>query len=164
MIVEYKDSSARQTVYVTDVNKAADLAGEYKIPCSVEDVRESGGGLLSSVMPWLGSLLLILLMFWMINRMSAAGGNNGKMMNFGKSRARMLDPSARKTTFSDVAGLKEEKEELEEIVDFLKDPGKYTRMGARIPAGVLLVGPPGTGKTSFSSLIRHGAAGSASMA
>ncbi len=153
VLVEFKDGSAPRTVHLTDVNKAVSLADQYSISCQVEDVKVTEGGLLSSVMPWMGTLLLILLMFWMMNRMSAAGGSNGKMMNFGKSRARMVDPAAKKVTFADVAGLKEEKEELEEIVDFLKDPGKYTRMGARIPTGVLLVGPPGTGKTLLARAV-----------
>ena len=153
VIVTFKDGSASQTVPVTDVNKAVTLAENHHIPCRVEDVKESGGGLLSSIMPWMGTLLVILLMFLMINRMSAAGGGSSKMMNFGKSRARLVEPGKKKVTFADVAGLKEEKEELEEIVDFLRDPGKYTRMGARIPTGVLLVGPPGTGKTLLARAV-----------
>ena len=153
VIVSFKDGSASQTVPVTDVNKAVTLAENHHIPCRVEDVKESGGGLLSSIMPWMGTLLVILLMFLMINRMSAAGGGSSKMMNFGKSRARLVEPGKKKVTFADVAGLKEEKEELEEIVDFLRDPGKYTRMGARIPTGVLLVGPPGTGKTLLARAV-----------
>ena len=153
VIVTFKDGSDSQTVPVTDVNKAVALAEDNHIPCRVEDVKESGGGLLSSIMPWMGTLLVILLMFLMINRMSAAGGGSGKMMNFGKSRARIVEPGKKKVTFAEVAGLQEEKEELEEIVDFLKDPVKYTRMGARIPTGVLLVGPPGTGKTLLARAV-----------
>ena len=90
VIVTFKDGSDSQTVPVTDVNKAVALAEDNHIPCRVEDVKESGGGLLSSIMPWMGTLLVILLMFLMINRMSAAGGGSGKMMNFGKSRARIV--------------------------------------------------------------------------
>ena len=153
VIVDFKDGTQQQKVNLTDVNKAVALADENHIPCNVENVKESGGGLVSSIMPWMGTLLVILLMFVMINRMSAAGGGNSKMMNFGKSRARLVEPGKKKVTFADVAGLKEEKEELEEIVDFLKDPGKYTRMGARIPTGVLLVGPPGTGKTLLARAV-----------
>ena len=89
--------------------------------------------------------------FMMMNRQ--AGGGNAKMMNFGKSRARMITPDAKRVTFKDVAGLQEEKEELEEIVDFLKDPQKFIQVGARIPKGVLLVGPPGTGKTLLAKAI-----------
>ena len=76
-----------------------------------------------------------------------------KMMNFGKSRARMSMPDDKKVTFQNVAGLEEEKEELKEVVDFLKDPQKYTKVGARIPKGVILVGPPGTGKTLLAKAV-----------
>ena len=81
------------------------------------------------------------------------GGTNAKMMNFGKSRARMSMPDDKKVTFQNVAGLEEEKEELKEVVDFLKDPQKYTKVGARIPKGVILVGPPGTGKTLLAKAV-----------
>lgn len=90
----------------------------------------------------------------MTNQAAAnAGGGSSKMMNFGKSRAKLMQPDAKKVTFANVAGLKEEKEELEEIVDFLRAPQKYTALGARIPKGVLLVGPPGTGKTLLAKAI-----------
>ena len=85
--------------------------------------------------------------------MARQGGGNSKVMNFGKSRARMSDPSKNPITFKDVAGAKEEKEELQEMVDFLKNPKAYTDMGARIPKGVLLVGPPGTGKTLLAKAV-----------
>ncbi len=91
-------------------------------------------------------VVVVMVMFMMMNRQAASGGGN-KMMNFGKSRATMISPDAKKVTFNDVAGLQEEKEDQKEIVDFLKDPKKYLQVGARIPKGVLLVGPPGTGKT-----------------
>ena len=91
-------------------------------------------------------------MFVMMNRAAGGGGGN-KMMNFGKSRARMQDPNVKKVRFDQVAGLHEEKEELKEIVDFLKNPGKFIEVGARIPKGVLLVGPPGTGKTLLAKAV-----------
>ena len=89
----------------------------------------------------------------MMNRQMSGGGGNAKMMNFGKSRARMMLPDDKKVTFQNVAGLQEEKEDLVEVVDFLKAPQKYTNVGARIPKGVILVGPPGTGKTLLAKAV-----------
>ena len=97
-------------------------------------------------------VVVVMVLFMMMNRPAASGGGN-KMMNFGKSRATMISPDAKKVTFKDVAGLQEEKEDLKEIVDFLKDPKKYLQVGARIPKGVLLVGPPGTGKTLLAKAV-----------
>ncbi len=108
--------------------------------------------------PWwydfLPYLIMLVLMaaFWFVI-MRAQGGGNGRVMNFGKSRARMQDPGKNKITFADVAGADEEKEELQEMVDFLKNPKNYTEVGARIPKGVLLVGPPGTGKTLLAKAV-----------
>ena len=112
---------------------------------------------------WLVTLMpymLIFVMFFIMMMMTAGPGMNGgggagntKMMNFGKSRARMSSENDKKVTFKDVAGLKEEKEELEEIVDFLKNPAKYNGIGARIPKGVILTGPPGTGKTLLAKAV-----------
>ena len=100
------------------------------------------------------SLLTIgIMIFFMVMLMRAQGGGNGKVMNFGKSRARVNDPSKNKITFADVAGADEEKEELQEMVDFLRNPRTYIEMGARIPKGVLLVGPPGTGKTLLAKAV-----------
>ncbi len=107
--------------------------------------------MLTTLVPMLIVLAVGIFLFMMINAQNAAGGN-GKMMNFGKSRAR-LSMGDKNITFEQVAGLKEEKEELEEIVDFLKDPGKYIKVGARIPKGVLLEGPPGTGKTLLAKAV-----------
>ena len=102
-------------------------------------------------LPYFLSLILIVGLWYFI--MMRQGGGNSKVMNFGRSRARVSDPAKNKVTFKDVAGAKEEKEELQEMVDFLKNPKAYTAMGARIPKGVLLVGPPGTGKTLLAKAV-----------
>ena len=102
-------------------------------------------------LPYFLSLILIVGLWYFI--MMRQGGGNNKVMNFGRSRARVSDPAKNKVTFKDVAGAKEEKEELQEMVDFLKNPKAYTAMGARIPKGVLLVGPPGTGKTLLAKAV-----------
>ena len=136
---------------VTDIGEAEAVARKHKISYQVEQVRDSGGGLVS-LLPWAGVLVMFVIMFMMMSRMGG-GGSGAQMMNFGKSRAKMQNPSREKVRFDNVAGLEEEKGELEEIVDFLKDPAKYTNMGARIPKGVLLVGPPGTGKTLLARAI-----------
>ena len=117
---------------------------------SLEDVPKESI-IMSAVLPSLITLCGIFLLFMLMNRQN--GGTNSKAMNFGKSRARMSTQNEIKVTFADVAGLKEEKEELEEIVDFLKAPRKYTQLGARIPKGVLLEGPPGTGKTLLAKAV-----------
>ena len=103
------------------------------------------------ILPYLIPIVLLMLMWWYIMRQQTGGG--GRVMNFGKSRAAMVDPSKNKVTFADVAGADEEKEELKEIVDFLKNPKHYVDLGARIPKGVLLVGPPGTGKTLLAKAV-----------
>ncbi len=108
--------------------------------------------LVTTLLPCLLTFVVVFVVFMLMTNQSSGGGG-GKMMNFGKSRAKMASPNAKKVTFKDVAGLAEEKEELEEIVDFLKEPKKYTQLGARIPKGVLLVGPPGTGKTLLAKAV-----------
>ncbi|HHX13023.1 MAG TPA: ATP-dependent zinc metalloprotease FtsH [Clostridiales bacterium] len=109
---------------------------------------------LTSVLPYLLMFVIIIVVFsFMSNQASVGGGGNNKVMNFGKNRAKMTTEENKKTTFKNVAGLDEEKEELKEIVDFLKSPKKYTQVGARIPKGVLLVGPPGTGKTLLAKAV-----------
>ncbi len=136
---------------VTDVNEAQEIlkeAGVTKI--HVMDVPEDSW-LMTTLFPTLLTIGVIVVLFSIMNRQG--GGANAKAMNFGKNRARMTNPSEKQITFEKVAGLQEEKEELEEIVDFLKSPKKYIQVGARIPKGVLLVGPPGTGKTLLAKAV-----------
>ena len=143
-------SGAERKLYVTDLGEAEALVRDHGFDPVVKDVPREGW-VLTTLVPMLIVLAVGIFLFMMINAQNAAGGN-GKMMNFGKSRAR-LSMGDKNITFEQVAGLKEEKEELEEIVDFLKDPGKYIKVGARIPKGVLLEGPPGTGKTLLAKAV-----------
>ncbi len=138
-------------LYVTDVAEAEKLVRAYGFDPQVNDVKRDEWGL-KTVVPMLIVLVVGIFLFMMLNAQNASGGANGKMMNFGKSRAKM-SLGDNKVNFKVVAGLQEEKEELQEIVDFLKDPGKYTKVGARIPKGVLLEGPPGTGKTLLAKAV-----------
>ncbi len=138
-------------VNVTDVNESEKLLEQYEdVEVDTTDVARDSM-FLTTLLPVLLMGLLMILFFSMMNRQ--AGGGNAKMMNFGKSRARMISPDARRVTFQDVAGLQEEKEDLEEIVSFLKEPAKFVQVGARIPKGVILVGPPGTGKTLLAKAV-----------
>ena len=137
-------------VNVTDITKAeSELREHESIDVEIEDVERSSVWI--SILPSLLIGIVLVFVFTMMYRQG--GGGNSKMMNFGKSRARMITPDAKRVTFDDVAGLQEEKEELEEIVDFLKEPSKFIQVGARIPKGVILVGPPGTGKTLLAKAI-----------
>ena len=145
-----KDDSSVRSLNVSDVGKVEEFLQENDVKYSLEDVPKESI-IMSAVLPSLITLCGIFLLFMLMNRQS--GGTNSKAMNFGKSRARMSTQNEIKVTFADVAGLKEEKEELEEIVDFLKAPRKYTQLGARIPKGVLLEGPPGTGKTLLAKAV-----------
>ena len=138
-------------VNVPDVNEAVKYLNEQGVNCYIHDVPQENV-FLNNLLPMLFMVVVVMVMFMMMNRQASSGGGN-KMMNFGKSRATMISPDARKVTFKDVAGLQEEKEDLKEIVDFLKDPKKYLQVGARIPKGVLLVGPPGTGKTLLAKAV-----------
>ena len=142
------------TCYVADVNEAVEFVKETGCVYTLGDV-ERDSVFLTMVLPIMLGVMLIIFVFLLFtsNSSASAGGSNSKLMNFGKSRAKMLDPQMNKKTFKDVAGLQEEKEEMEEIVDFLRSPMKYAELGARIPKGVLLVGPPGTGKTLLAKAI-----------
>lgn len=138
-------------LYATDIREVEAIAREHGYEPTVEDIeRESL--FLTTILPLLVIAALFIFFFMMMNAQNAGGGNS-KMMNFGRHRAVRLFAGENKTNFGMVAGLKEEKEELEEIVDFLRTPSKYTKLGARIPKGVLLEGPPGTGKTLLAKAV-----------
>lgn len=149
--VTLKSGDETKTVNVSDVNSVQELLMDYDVEYEMGNVPQDS---------WIGSTLLpmllmmggVFLVFMLMNR-QGGGGANAKAMNFGKSRARMSTDQDKRVTFADVAGLKEEKEELEEIVDFLRAPQKYMQVGARIPKGVLLEGPPGTGKTLLAKAV-----------
>ncbi len=149
--IELKNKEGEtKSLYVSDVNEIQDYLKEKNISYEMPDVHEDSW-FVTVVMPVALTLLGVMLIFTVMNRQS--GGANAKAMNFGKSRAKLSMGGDKNITFSQVAGLKEEKEELEEIVDFLKSPKKYIQVGARIPKGVLLVGPPGTGKTLLAKAV-----------
>ena len=137
------------TLDVSDVTKAEELLDQKQIPYRVTVEKESI--FMTTVLPMLLICVIFMVFFTMGSRQ--ATGGNARMMNFGKSRATLTMPDNSKVTFKDVAGLQEEKEDLQEIVDFLKEPKKYLQVGARIPKGVLLVGPPGTGKTLLAKAV-----------
>ncbi|MBQ9437948.1 MAG: AAA family ATPase, partial [Lachnospiraceae bacterium] len=139
-----------RTLYATDVSAVEKELSEAGIDPLVKDIPRENW-FLSDVLPILIVLVGFVFFFVMMNN-QGGGPANTRMMNFGKSHARLAGQDAKKT-FADVAGLAEEKEDLEEIVDFLKNPGKYTNVGARIPKGVLLEGPPGTGKTLLAKAV-----------
>ena len=148
---EYADGDLIKYYYVSDVNEIQDYLKEQAIDYEMLDVPQDNW-LATTILPTLLVLAGVFLIFALMNRQGGANAGT-KAMSFGKSRARMSTDSDRKITFAEVAGLQEEKEELEEIVDFLKAPKKYIQVGARIPKGVLLVGPPGTGKTLLAKAV-----------
>lgn len=152
--VYFKNSDRdTQSYAVSDVNKVETALDEVE-PGLYRVTDVSGESMFSTLLPYIfATILFLIMMIFLSSQMGAAGGGNNKVMNFGKSRARMSTDEDAKVRFDDVAGLEEEKEELEEIVDFLKAPKKYTAVGARIPKGVILVGPPGTGKTLLAKAV-----------
>lgn len=148
-----ESKNVSRTLHVSDVNALQETMNSYDFKdYAVQDMPEENW--LISILPTL-ILFGVLFVFYimMTNHAAASSGGGGKMMNFGKSRAKMTTDENKKINFGNVAGLKEEKEELEELVDFLRAPRKYTKLGARIPKGVLLVGPPGTGKTLLAKAV-----------
>ena len=149
VILELVDGSQRH-LYVSDVNEVQELLDSREIDWYMTDVPEDKT-LLNILLPSLMTTAVVIIVIMIMNRNAAGGGANARMMNFGKSRARMSRDN--RVNFNSVAGLQEEKEELEEVVDFLKNPQKYTSVGARIPKGLLLVGPPGTGKTLLAKAV-----------
>ncbi len=150
--VHFTNQSGNVSVtYVSDVNQVQQMLQEMNIDYTLNDVPQTSYWM-STIVPVLISVgAVVLVLFIMNTRVGAGGGANAKMMNFGKSHARMTNTSS--VTFKNVAGLQEEKEDLEEMVDFLRNPQKYTSVGARIPKGVILVGPPGTGKTLLAKAV-----------
>lgn len=148
--IKFEDNSEKK-LYVSDVNEVIDMLDETDVEYSLDDVQRDSV-FLTTVLPVLIVAVMVFMLISMMNP-NTGGGGNSKMMNFGKSRAKLMNPDSKKYTFENVAGLREEKDELEEIVDFLKYPSKYIEVGARIPKGVILVGPPGTGKTLLAKAI-----------
>ena len=152
-VVVYISEEGQKRFYATDVTKVEQILRDGGVSPVVEDVP-ADNSLWSALLPVLLSGVMIIILFTLMNRsMAGSSSSNNRMMNFGKSRARMSSPDDKKITFKDVAGLLEEKEDLVEVVDFLRAPQKYTQVGARIPKGVLLVGPPGTGKTLLAKAV-----------
>ena len=143
--------------YVTDVKEFQELYNtlsednDVNVGFEMSDVVRPS--MIEKMLPYALGLIAMIVVVMMFAGMQNAGSGGGSMMNFGKSRAKMTNDGDNKITFNEVAGLKEEKEDLEEIVDFLKSPNKYIELGARIPKGILLVGPPGTGKTLLAKAV-----------
>ena len=151
-----KSDGSSVNFYVSDVKEIEELVlsdPALAKRCKVNNIQKPSW-VITTLLPYGLGIIAIFFLFSFLSAQSAgAGGSNAKMMNFGKSRAQRIDPDEHAKRFRDVAGLKEEKEEQEEIVDFLANPGKYTGVGARIPTGILLVGPPGTGKTLLAKAV-----------
>ena len=145
-----KMDGTTEEMYVSDVVKVQEQLAGYEVKVQVEDVQRDSV-FLTTLLPVLLMGVMLIFLMGLMNRQ--AGGGNARMMNFGRSRARMFTPDAGRVTFEDVAGLSEEKADLEELVQFLKEPQRFIRVGARIPKGVILVGPPGTGKTLLAKAV-----------
>jgi len=151
LTVTFKDDTTN-TLAVTDVKEIEAITQEAGIVTYTNNVPQENW-FLTSVLPYILIFIVIIILFSFLSNQASVGGGNSKVMNFGKSRAKMTTEENKSTTFKNVAGLDEEKDELKEIVDFLKSPKKYIQVGARIPKGVLLVGPPGTGKTLLAKAV-----------
>ena len=149
VVITLTDGQVKR-LYVTDVKDTQKLLEDHQMEYVVMDVPQENY-LVTIILPFMLSIVVVVIIIMVMNRSAGGGGANARMMNFGKIRARMSRDS--KVNFSNVAGLVEEKEELEEVVDFLKNPQKNTSVGARIPKGLLLVGPPGTGKTLLAKAV-----------
>ena len=139
-------------MYIDDVKEVRQMLENANVSYQMTDVPKESK-LISVGVPIASLGVMVILLFMLMGRNAGSSGGGSKMMNFGKSRAQMTTTSGKRFTFRDVAGLQEEKEDLKEIVDFLKSPDKYNKVGARIPKGVLLVGPPGTGKTLMAKAV-----------
>ena len=151
LYVSFDDNREQKSLNVSDVNEVQELLRDKGVTYELRDVTRQSIWV-TTIIPFGICILVIVVVMFMTTR-QAGGGGNAKMMNFGKSRAKLMTNDQNNVTFKDVAGLDEEKEELAEIVDFLKSPVKYTNLGARIPKGVILTGPPGTGKTLLAKAI-----------
>jgi cell division protease FtsH len=151
LYVEFKNGDTSRTVYSSDINKDQELLSDNGVSYTLSDVRRLNTWIV--ILVTAGISIAVVMLIMMFSSRQVGGGSNAKMMNFGKSRARLMNGSENQITFKNVAGLEEEKEEMGEIVDFLKNPAKYTELGARIPKGVILTGPPGTGKTLLAKAV-----------
>lgn len=151
-LVVLLDNGQRMDMYVNDVKEIRSMLDQYEVAYEQTDVPRENK-ILTVVVPLITLGILVFMVFMMFGRASAGSGGGSKMSNFGKSRAKMSTEADKRINFNNVAGLQEEKEDLKEIVDFLRVPSKYNRVGARIPKGVLLVGPPGTGKTLMAKAV-----------
>jgi cell division protease FtsH len=150
--VLFNDREARKSFHASDVGEVEMLLKDAGVDYTRHGITKPNW-FLSNVLPYILMFIVVIALFSFLSNQTSVGGGNSKVMNFGKSRAKLSTEDSKKTTFKNVAGLDEEKDELKEIVDFLKSPKKYIQVGARIPKGVLLVGPPGTGKTLLAKAV-----------